>query len=369
MAKTSPEAMFDKEVVDAMRREFEAADKDGDGQIDAREACELFAQSCSPGASADEIRRTAESLRHQLDTDRSGTISFDEYCFRFGRRYQMELNRRKRAGSAAPVTGDAEEALKQEREALAREREALRKEREALERERQSQQPRPEPTPQAPQRRPAGARVRIRGLQAAAELNGRRATVVRYDEPAGRYVVEVEGLGQKSLKPDNLEDAGAGSEFLTTAQIWLQKTAARVQVWAAGYEWWQLIGGAVLLVVVIGGFLQASGRHRAPPSRGPRGTPPGADPHFRESSEHYSHGHYDSYDDGYGYDSPGLIGQLLGGWGPLHMYILLGVLGYLCWKGIIPVHQMSWFQIYMLWNVLQSFMHTGRGFGRRRHFY
>ena len=31
--------------------------------------------------------------------DFAGTISFDEYCFRFGRRYQMELNRRKRTGA------------------------------------------------------------------------------------------------------------------------------------------------------------------------------------------------------------------------------------------------------------------------------
>ena len=56
-------------------------------------------------------------------------------------------------------------------------------------------------------------------------------------------------------------------------------------------------------------------------------------------------------------------------------YLLLGGLALLCWKGIIPVHRMDWFQLYMLWNMLQSTGILGggrgysRGYGRRRGFF
>ena len=72
------------------------ADKDGSGEIDAEEACDLFSQFCCPSATIEEIRRTSASLRNQMDQDRNGKISFEEYAFRFGRKLQMELARRRR---------------------------------------------------------------------------------------------------------------------------------------------------------------------------------------------------------------------------------------------------------------------------------
>ena len=107
--------MYDPEVVAELRRQFEACDKDGSGEIDVEEACEAFARSCGEG-SEEEIRKTAERLVGQMDTDRSGSISFEEYCFRFGRKYQMELNRKRRAQGSKSES----EKLKQvgEREGL-----------------------------------------------------------------------------------------------------------------------------------------------------------------------------------------------------------------------------------------------------------
>jgi hypothetical protein len=39
-----------------------------------------------------------------MDSDRNGTLSFEEFCFRFGRKFQMELAQQRRvaSGSAAP---------------------------------------------------------------------------------------------------------------------------------------------------------------------------------------------------------------------------------------------------------------------------
>lgn len=101
------EAMYDPEVVAELRRQFEAADKDGSGEIDATEACEAFARSCG-GGSEEEVRKTAERLRCQVDTDRSGTISFEEYCFRFGRRLQMEQNRKRREVASGAGVSESE---------------------------------------------------------------------------------------------------------------------------------------------------------------------------------------------------------------------------------------------------------------------
>lgn len=56
----------------------------------------MFAKYCAPGSSEAEIRATASSLANQMDSDRSGTISFEEYAFRFGRKLQMEVARRRR---------------------------------------------------------------------------------------------------------------------------------------------------------------------------------------------------------------------------------------------------------------------------------
>jgi len=107
--------MFDKEVIDEMRRQFDAADVNGDGELDAGEACFMVAGTCSPNASSEEIQRLADGLRNQVDADRSGTVSFEEYCFRFGRRYQIEANKRRRAGggSVASTTNACSTAIKE----------------------------------------------------------------------------------------------------------------------------------------------------------------------------------------------------------------------------------------------------------------
>jgi hypothetical protein len=104
------EQMFDTEVIAALRATFDKADADGSGEIDAQEACGLFAAYCEPGSSAAEVKRTANNLLSTLDTDRSGKLSFEEFAFRFGRKLQMELARKKRAG--IPVQHAAEENAK-----------------------------------------------------------------------------------------------------------------------------------------------------------------------------------------------------------------------------------------------------------------
>merc|ERR1740117_2224779 len=103
MAAPDPSGMFEPEVVAELRRQFTEADKDGNGELDAEEACGHFARACDPAASTAEVKKLADNLRNQLDSDRSGTISFNEYCFRFGRRYQQELRRRRTDAAAAPV--------------------------------------------------------------------------------------------------------------------------------------------------------------------------------------------------------------------------------------------------------------------------
>ena len=91
--------MFDAEVLADLRATFDQADADGSGQIDANEACVLFAAFCEPGSSPEQIERTAGNLLSTLDTDRSGKLSFEEFAFRFGRKAQMEHARRRRAGA------------------------------------------------------------------------------------------------------------------------------------------------------------------------------------------------------------------------------------------------------------------------------
>lgn len=467
--------MFDPEVVEELRRQFQAADRNGDGEIDAGEACAHFAKCCSPTATEAEIKQTAEGLRHQMDADRSGTISFDEYCFRFGRKYQMERNRLRRAELASgPEEGLKQKTskldLEKEREALARERETLdlekeretlKREREALERERQAFRAQadgqaggaPRPSAPPPEQPPlaAGARVKLQGLQGAAELNGRIGIILRFDTPAGRYVVEVDGgAGQKSLKGDNLVlqgtaglGGGAGgaaggaaggsggpsafADFGRKAQDAAKQAYLQVQMWLADYETWQIAMGVGLIVLFVAAWFQVSTRY---PGGGEGG---GGDSRSSSSSSfgsgsgsrqggsagHSGRGggggrtqHHDSgadrssfrddaRDDGYGdsgygdsdYDDGhrgggghggyggggggGLLG-FLGSGGPMQWYLIVGGLGFLCWKGIIPIHKMSWFQLYMLWNFIQPLlmgggrgggMTGGFGRGRRRSFF
>jgi len=88
--------MFDKEVIEKMREQFSAADKDSSGEIDSHEAAMIFSRWSNPDATPAQQRRAAEALKNQVDTDRNGRVSFEEYCFRFGRRYQMDIARRRR---------------------------------------------------------------------------------------------------------------------------------------------------------------------------------------------------------------------------------------------------------------------------------
>lgn len=486
MTAPAASAMFDAEVIEELRRQFTAADANGDGEIDAREACRLFARSCSPDATEAEVGRTAESLRNQLDVDRSGTISFDEYCFRFGRRYQVELNRRKRAAreavgaapraraasnsGAAAATEDVgdepdvdtkkqqqkkkleEWKLRTEQEELEKEREALRLEREELQRERERVD--------AERRRSsehqgsgtggglaAGARVKLQGLQGAAELNGRAATVLRFEAASCRYVVELDGSReQKSLRASCLAPLGggpgaqaskgggaaAGPSLVERVQAAARKAFVQVQVWVAGsgYEWWQILLGAAVVLLVAVAWAQNSAKYSADVGRprtsrtfadtsaggrgaydspsglgGDRG--PGAPRHDdawddraqdhsryddderrrhgdqREGRRQPRRGGYDrdydrrdyspyDYDGGYGHSGEGeVLGGMLNGFGlsrASQTYIVVAVIGVLCWKGIIPVHRMGWWQLYMLWNMFSPFLlgsrrRGGMGYG------
>ncbi len=68
--------MFDPEVIEMLREQFNEADADGSGEIDAAEACTLFARFCADGSSQAEVQRTANSLRNQMDSDRNGKIRY-----------------------------------------------------------------------------------------------------------------------------------------------------------------------------------------------------------------------------------------------------------------------------------------------------
>ncbi|CAK0864779.1 unnamed protein product [Prorocentrum cordatum] len=435
------------------------------------------------------------SQREGVWVSDSGTISFDEYCFRFGRRYQMELNRRKRATRAAVGAGPGaraagpqgaaaapEEAadepegdrkrqqqrkleewkLRAEQEELEKEREALRREREELQRERErvdaerrgasghagSGAPGNEA---AAQGLSAGARVRLQGLQGAAELNGRAATVLRFEAASGRYVVELDGSGeQKSLRAGCLAPlaggpaspagggggAAAGLGFVERAQAATRRAVVQAQVWVAGsgYQWWQILLGAAVVLLVAAAWAQNSARYSADVGRassartfadasaqgpgaydspgglgGDRGL--GSQRHGRAGDDRaQGYGRYDDddddsrrghgdrregrrqprrgaddwdydrrgyspYDYGGGYSSSSGEGEVLGGMlnglglsRASQTYIVVGVIGVLCWKGIIPVHRMGWWQLYMLWNMFSPFLlgtrrRGGMGYG------
>ena len=107
---------WSRQVIDLMRAQFDEADKvtimfscatrlpnltiqfkppesfdckqDGSGFIDSNEAAALFARHCA-GSSEAEIRAISDNVRNQLDSDRNGRISFEEYAFRFGRKLQV----------------------------------------------------------------------------------------------------------------------------------------------------------------------------------------------------------------------------------------------------------------------------------------
>lgn len=406
---TDVRSMFDKEVIEEMRRQFNEADKDGSGQLDAKEACDLFARRFAAlGQTEEEIKKVADGLRNQMDADRSSTISFDEYCFRFGRRYQMELARKRRqnadattsrfsndrtgAEPAAAAADDEAARLRREREALEREKEELRREREAVKRERKCKEFFEE------QGLTVGARVTLQNLQATPELNGRSARILRFDESSGRFIVELDnGGGQKSLRPESLvqipdgSNVGTGASFLDGVKKWLREASAQVTVWLAGYEWWQIALGVAVVALIVGAYLQNSARYSKAARRSgaaynerSRSSSMGADGElgsrsFQSDERRGGHGGrydrygYDGFDDvtdhdpyhqehhnSYGgYSSGGLLSGMDQ---TTTLFILVGI-GFLCWKGIIPVHRMSWFQIYMLWNMVQPLLFGGRGGG------
>ncbi|CAJ1437136.1 unnamed protein product, partial [Effrenium voratum] len=192
--------------------------------------------------------------------------------------------------AAGPETaGPEEDNLKKEREELEREREAIRqererlqleREREALRRERElleqdkAQGARAQSEPRGQQGQPqalaAGAAVRVYGLQGAPELNGREAVVQSFDEASGRYIVELSGGGTKKIKGANLrlqDQNGLWQRCVETASHAgraLQRGCANVQVWVAqsGYEWWQILLGVAVVVLVVASWMQAGSRYR-----------------------------------------------------------------------------------------------------------
>ncbi|CAD7943163.1 unnamed protein product [Amoebophrya sp. A120] len=149
-AQQQVSAWFDPEVIAELRREFDAADLDKSGSIDVKEACVLFARfaaksggsssgstssiagggesyyttansSASPssssssskpagGAGASAVQPAPEFLPPDVSSEnyrlamrmlqqmnvRDGKITFEQFCFRFGRKLQQERNRQRR---------------------------------------------------------------------------------------------------------------------------------------------------------------------------------------------------------------------------------------------------------------------------------
>ena len=70
-----------------------------------------------------------------------------------------------------------------------------------------------------------GARVILCGLQSAQQLNGMRGRLIAFAEESQRWHVEVDGLGIKTLRQENLRDAsGAKEPELTDAKQVLTPT-------------------------------------------------------------------------------------------------------------------------------------------------
>ncbi|CAE8616818.1 unnamed protein product, partial [Polarella glacialis] len=53
-------------------------------------------------------------------------------------------------------------------------------------------------------------------------------------------------------------------------------------------------------------------------------------------------------------------GGLLDGLDQNTLFLLCAGVGYACWKGIIPIHQLDFWQIMMLWNLVQPILIGGR---------
>lgn len=435
------DGMFDKEVVDLMRKQFDELDTDRSGTISAEEACEMVAKtSVGNESSRAEIKRLASSLFNQMDADRSGTITFDEFCFRFGRKYQMEYARKRRAGEAwnpGSHDGDADR-LRRQREEIQRERERIEQERREIEQERerlsggkQGPETSKSSAPPVEGKLEPDAKVKIQGIQSAPELNGQVGTVLGFDSSKGRYVVELTGGVQKSLKRENLAEisrssaptsggttkpsapsAPAGPSFSQRAEGWgrsarsaAMNAGAKLQVAFAGWESWQLVLGAAVILLFAYAYFDVTSRYGTKtPVRRPKATsfdsydsPSPPPPSWREDEREYDrdyrqdaysdHSYRDSYQDDRdryqdrrhhrqqrqqyrrGYDNDyddyddyggGGGGGLLSGMSQWQTMAICGFIGYLCWKDIIPVSRMSFFQLYMLWNMLSPMLFGGR---------
>jgi len=296
--------------------------------------------------------------------------------------------------------------LRRLREELAQEREAVRREREELERQRQQQHVGATGGVAhgagSAQLLAVGARVRLQGIRATPELNGRFATVLRFEESSGRYVVNVDGLQgvQKSLRPEALVPSpNASLAFTESVKVWVRKVCAHVSVWAAGYEWWQLLLGAGLVFFFAVSFLQVNSRYsngggRSRDNFGAHGNVDSnaryrrttasrttgdrfdeahrGDDHHRRHDEDHRHHHeqrHESFDEDHydwhsGYTGSGVRGGgLLDNLDQTTLLFLAAGFGFLCWKGIIPVQNLSFFQLYMIWQLVEPILIGGR---RRR---
>lgn len=160
----------------------------------------------------------------------------------------------------ARTTDEEADRLRRMREEIAREREAVRRQREEM-----NQNVSREETEQARTREgfSVGTRVQLHGL-GRPELNGRSGTVLRFDEANTRYIVDLDGPdgGQKSIKPENLVQASnATNQYVDSFKRMLRNGCARAQIFAAQYEWWQLMLGACLVLVFAAAFFDVSGRY------------------------------------------------------------------------------------------------------------
>lgn len=113
---------------------------------------------------------------------------------------------------------------------------------------------------------PEGTRVVISGLSGAKELNGKEGNIVCKDASTGRYTVNVDDVGQKNLKPENLAKVAKVTsteekpKFAPGAPPELQETGFQVgdQVRVGGLNGAKDLNGKV---GVIFGYDKEAGRY------------------------------------------------------------------------------------------------------------
>lgn len=288
-----------------------------------------------------------------------------------------------------------------------------------------------------------GTRVQLHGLVGASSLNGRIASVKRFDASTGRYIVQLDGNGgEKSLKPENLEKCGVANSMLGSLKASVAKGIAFTQVTLAGYSTWQLLIMLGIVLVFIFALPEIIGRYRFQPAQPATqdsttryagadwststdgtdwsktaGWDMGTDEsrksasavheedtfsdfrdefrdEFRDRPPRSTHRRprsarpprRDMYDDDYYYDDDHQYGSGYSDYGggrrhsgrgggglfssPTSLMLIAGF-AYLCYKDIIPVRRMNWFQLYMLWSFVEPLLLGGRRGGgyRRRGFF